>query len=218
MKALLIKDWKLLKGQKQFFIVVCVIALAFLMTHTNPSFVISYVTVMFSVFTTSTLQYDDYEKGMSYLLTFPVSRKEYVLEKYLFGVINMAAVSGVMLVAACAASKFRGLDTDMELMLVSAVSAMLVAVMFIIFTIPVQLKFGAEKSRIAWMAIFMVVFIIAFGGARLLKASGRSLDDVFGWLDEVSVGVLACTGLGISMVLMICSILLSIKFMEAREF
>ena len=55
MKGLLIKDVKLLKNQKQFFLVICIIGTLFLVTSNDPSFVITYMTLMFSIFTLSTM-------------------------------------------------------------------------------------------------------------------------------------------------------------------
>lgn len=218
MKALLIKDWKLLAGQKQFFGIVSIIALGFLITNYNPAFVISYVTIMFTIFTISTLQYDDYENGMSYLLTLPVDRKEYVIEKYLFGIMSSVIISVIMLAASWAAVQMRGLEADWESMLVAMISAIVIAIGILVFTVPIQLKFGAEKSRIAWMAGIMIAFVIAFVGVRLLKMSGDSLGEIFGKLEELSPGTLIGGALGGVLVLTVVSILISIKILEKKEF
>ena len=44
MKGLLIKDLKLLKGQKNFFVVLIVIAIVLSVSMSSPSFVIGYMT------------------------------------------------------------------------------------------------------------------------------------------------------------------------------
>lgn len=218
MKALLMKDWKLLKGQKQFFMVVGFIALVFLMTSENPSFVISYVTVMFTVFTISTVQYDEYEKGMSYLFTLPVNRKEYAAEKYIFGVICAVASGCIMAAASCVIAILRGLEVDLEIILIADVSAVLIGILFMAFAVPVQLKFGSEKSRIAWMATFMVVFILVLVGSKLVEILDLNVSNLLGWVDEVSMGVVAGAAFGICAVLTVLSLLLSIWFLEKREF
>ena len=51
MKGLLIKDFKLLKNQKQFFLTVSMMGIIFLVVSNNPDFVISYITIMISIFT-----------------------------------------------------------------------------------------------------------------------------------------------------------------------
>ena len=75
MKGLLIKDFKILKGQKQFFAAVLIVMTVFLMTSTSLSFVISYITVIMAMLTLTTIGYDEHENRMGYLFTLPVSRK-----------------------------------------------------------------------------------------------------------------------------------------------
>ena len=78
MKGLLIKDFKLLKNQKQFFLIIGLITFMFLVTNDSPYFTITYATMMFSMFTMSTISYDEYDNGAAYLFSLPISRKGYV--------------------------------------------------------------------------------------------------------------------------------------------
>ena len=48
----------------------------------------SYCTLLMSFFTASTISYDEFNHGFFYLFSLPVSRKGYVAEKYLFGVLT----------------------------------------------------------------------------------------------------------------------------------
>ena len=50
MKGLLIKDFKMLKSQKQFFAIITLIGILFLATYNSMSFVISYITIVFAMF------------------------------------------------------------------------------------------------------------------------------------------------------------------------
>ena len=68
------------------FIGVYIIAIfCFLSTSAGPSFLISYVSVLAAVMALNTIASDDMDNGMPYIFTFPISRKEYVKEKYLLG-------------------------------------------------------------------------------------------------------------------------------------
>ena len=55
MKGLLIKDIKLMKNQKTFFVAMIFVGIMFLITQETPYFVIAYITTMFSMFTITTL-------------------------------------------------------------------------------------------------------------------------------------------------------------------
>ena len=80
MKGLLIKDFKLLKGQKNFFFIVCLVGVMLMVTSASPSYVISYMTFVFSMFTLSSVSYDEYDNGLAFLFCLPVTRKKYVRE------------------------------------------------------------------------------------------------------------------------------------------
>lgn len=57
MKAMLIKDWKLMKGQKQFGLTCDVFLAVFVVINDNLGFLISYMTLMASIFSISTVSY-----------------------------------------------------------------------------------------------------------------------------------------------------------------
>ncbi len=82
MKAMLIKDWKIMKWKKLFVLILCVFLAVFVVINDNPGFLISYMTLMASIFSISTVSYDEYNNGMVYLLALPISRSKYVEEKY----------------------------------------------------------------------------------------------------------------------------------------
>lgn len=218
MKALLIKDWKLLMSQKQFFLVTIVIVGAFLFTARNPAFVVSYATVMYTVFTISTISYDDYHNGMSFLMTLPVSRTDYVAEKYTFGILMGSGTSAVVMAAAAAVFKVRDTGLSAEELLLSVMTAMLVAVFFLAFTIPVQLKFGAEKGRMALMAVSMLCFVLVMGGAVLAERMGWKAGDLFEKVEEAPLGMVVCAmGAGCVCILLLSAVI-SLRVLKQREF
>ena len=102
MKGLLIKDFRLLKNQKNFFILVFVMAVFLTITGGDESspatFVLPYVGFVCSFFVLSTISYDEYDNGNAFLFTLPFDRKIYALEKYIFGIVTGGA--GLLLILA----------------------------------------------------------------------------------------------------------------------
>ena len=96
MKGLLIKDYKLMLGQKSFLGMAALMAVLYLIIYKDPIVAVIFITVMCTMFTVSTLSYDEYENGMAYLFTLPISRNTYVLEKYAFALVN-CIVTGVIM-------------------------------------------------------------------------------------------------------------------------
>ena len=218
MKGLLIKDFKLLKGQKQFFAAVLIVMTVFLMTSTSPSFVIIYITVMMGMLTLTTISYDEHENGMGYLFTLPVSRKGYVREKYLFGIMTTLPVLAVVSAIAFLVSGIRHIDFTVEEWGGAIMGSMLIVTMMLSLLIPIELKFGAERSRIAMTLVFggafAVVYIVAkaseFLGIDwkiwLDRLNGLDLPVVWGAFAVICGGALAI------------SYLFSLRFLMRREF
>lgn len=90
MKGLLIKDLKLIMTQKLLIFIVGGVSCYLLVTG-KAEFGMSYMAFILAILVINTINYDDHDNGMSFLLTFPISRKIYVIEKYLLGMILIAA-------------------------------------------------------------------------------------------------------------------------------
>jgi len=126
MKALLIKDLSYLKSSR---ILVIVPVVGLILSLSGGSFFITWVCIMAASMVQTTFTYDEFENGMSYLLTLPVSRRQYVRSKYLMALLCVAA----MICAALALTFV--LDAVMgraqEDLLTSAVTGLIVADLYI---------------------------------------------------------------------------------------
>ena len=109
MKGLLIKDYKLMLGQKSFLGMAALMAVLYLIIYKDPIVAVIFITVMCTMFTVSTLSYDEYENGMAYLFTLPISRNTYVLEKYAFALVNCIVTGVIMYAMACGSIKIRNI-------------------------------------------------------------------------------------------------------------
>lgn len=83
MKGLLIKDFRLLKGQVYFLLIVTGCVIVF-MINGSEAFGVAYVCSMVALLSLTTVSYDEYENGCAFLFTLPITKKDYVKEKYLF--------------------------------------------------------------------------------------------------------------------------------------
>lgn len=218
MKGLLIKDFKLLKNQKQFFLTVSMMGIIFLVVSNNPDFVISYITIMISIFTLSTISYDQYNNGMAYLFTLPITRKEYVREKYVFGLISTAASLAGVSAIAYAVVFAKSIEYTLEEWGATVISSFLIVIIMLAFTIPLQLKFEAEKSRMALLAVWGCLFIAIY----LMVYIGRKMGiDIEAILDSIFEAKLSTTIIAIILICIastIISYLISLKIIKKKEF
>ena len=79
MKGLLIKDFRLLKGQVHFLLIVTVCVIVF-MINGSEAFGVAYVCSMVALLSLTTVSYDEYENGSVFLFTLPITKKDYVKE------------------------------------------------------------------------------------------------------------------------------------------
>lgn len=83
MKGLLLKDIGLLKNMKVMIAIYFILGAIFSFTNTQFILGTCYVATFSGMLGIGTLSYDEYDNGNAYLLTLPITRKEYVLEKYI---------------------------------------------------------------------------------------------------------------------------------------
>ena len=77
MKGLLVKDLCLMATQKRFFILILGVGALLTFGGQDIIFVMGYMMMVFGLFSGSTISYDDMNHGMGFLMTLPVSRKQY---------------------------------------------------------------------------------------------------------------------------------------------
>ncbi len=217
MKGLLIKDFKLLQIQKKFFIALILLSLVTAFSGNDSFFVLPYLALILPSFALSTISYDEFDNGSSFLFTLPISRKGYVAEKYLFSVILgvIALVLGIIVALSIGAIQkdLRPLDILKAAPLSFAVMLLALSVM-----LPLQLKFGSEKGRIAKLLIFGGAVALIFATLKLFPTLGTK---AISWLNELStlnIYILVINTALIILAIFALSIIISIRIMEKKEF
>lgn len=216
MKGLLIKDMRILLRQKMTFLIVVLLGVFMSMNGGNASFSLGYMMVVSATMVVTTISYDYFERGMSFMFTLPVSRKSYVLEKYLLAVL-VELLMGVFAALIQLAGILLGNPADWMVFLITGVSCFVVAMIIIALYIPVYIKCGPEKSRVA---IFIVLGAIA--GITFLAAKVKLVQDaliaVVEVLGKLSAAQITAIGVVVFASIMAASIGISIKIMEKKEF
>ena len=218
MKGLFLKDLGLVKGQKQFFGVILIMMVLFTTAYTNFAFIIAYITVMVGILTLTTISYDEFENGMGYLFTLPVSRREYVAEKYLFSIMTTLPGLASVSVFSFAFSRIREIDFPVGEWVLSVVISFFLVTAVLSIVIPLQLRFGADKSRVALMIVWGTGIIAGYLGIKVCEALGidwkTGIDWIYGMKPAAALAGIAV----ICGILMVISYLFSLRFIEKREF
>ena len=161
MKGLLLKDWYLtIKYMRSFLIIIAAFLVASVFNPEN-SFFMAYPCIMLAMTPTTLYSYDDREKWTVYAQAFPVSRAQYVTEKYLFGAI-CTAIYLALLTLMHLLSGMEGLGDAVAITMSAGLLAS--AIM-----LPILFRFGAEKGRIAYLVFIGAVF----GGVGIAYVTNR---------------------------------------------
>ncbi|MBO5525053.1 MAG: ABC-2 transporter permease, partial [Roseburia sp.] len=194
MRGLLLKDFYLMAGQKRFFIIVFAIAVLFFLTGQNEEFIVGYVTMLCGIFAVTTIHYDEFNKGNIFLFTLPFQRKQYAVEKYLFGIIAGGAAWIASFAVVMVLGYGRG-ELDIREWGVPMLTYFLVLLLMLAVMIPIELKFGAEKGKLATFVLFFAVFGIFFLVTNASEEAGIDLSALAGQMNlaKLAVGAVLVT-------------------------
>nr|WP_288556450.1 ABC-2 transporter permease [uncultured Mediterraneibacter sp.] len=215
MSGLFEKDLRLLCQNRQTLVLFLMMA-GFLGLTQNGTFVLGYLSFTFSILLTSTISYDEMDQGFEFLMTLPVTPRTYVQEKYGFctvGVIFSVVLSGIIYLVA------KGIHGEQILLgeeLLTVLIFVPIVWCVIAIMVPIQLKFGAEKGRIA---IFMVYGGSAFLLYFVLKCIGEgSVKLMANYLNQLKPEVLLLGGFLLSGLVLMISYGISRRIMEKKEY
>ena len=211
MKGLLVKDLCILKLQKNVVLVLLAMCMVFMVFMKSPTYIVNLFPLYGFLVVLGTLTYDEFDRGYSFLFTLPVSRRGYVKEKYVFGLLFCGGIWILsVLISLIYVWITKEIPIDDALMVNYAVSIILVLV-FMGISIPVQLKYGNEKGRLAVVAI-------GVGGFQLAKFFDIDMTAVLRRIEKMGVGTISAIGCIVSVILMVISYKISVRIMEKKEF
>ncbi len=216
MKGLLVKDYLMLSAQRRFMLLALIMMIVFSVSANNGSFVIGYCAFMGGLMGTNSISYDEYNHGYSFLMTLPFTRKEYVLEKFIFCLSCVVLFSVVGALIALVGQMMRGLN-ETYLMSFGLTYLILIWIAFLITAImlPVQLHFGSERARIAFVIVMLSLFVLVIGGAKLAEVLPIQLDPIF---SQLSLPLVVGVGIGTLGVAFALSYSISLVIMQRKEF
>ena len=216
-KGLFIKDMKLMKNQKQFFAIMILCAMGFI-NFFEPDFLVTYMGVMCMFFVLSTISYDEFDNGNAFLFSLPISRKDYVLEKYLFGA---SVGTGAWLLAVAVTTVYqiwRNPVFSISDWLITSCLLLLLTLFFMAVLLPIQLKFGGEKGKMVMMLVYGGIFALVVLIGKAIEEFHLDVEAFLHWLDNLdSIPVLLTAGLILAAALGL-SYGISVKIVQKKEF
>lgn len=218
MKGLLVKDYRFLLGQKSSFLIFVALGLFFVLTGEEISFGVSYAMIFAAIFATSSITYDSMENGMAYLLTLPIQKKMYVIEKYLFSLAIIILMGVIMCAIILGGSLFGGAVYETEVIVEALVTAFTMAVVMMSIMIPIYVIFGAEKARIAVMVIAGIIAVVVLVMSKCSEGIKEKAMELLVKLDGLSELESTLLLAGIFVVILAVSMIITMKGLEKKEY
>lgn len=216
MRGLLEKELLLLKGQRNFFLILLVITV-FLGFNSSDNFVTTYLTFCAGFLTISSFGYDDNGNCMPFLMTLPVSRQLYVKSKYVFGalVTSTGWLCG-MVITLFVAFVRRQMPASEDLAF--QVVWLLLWMIVISFTLPPMFKYGAEKGRMVLLAVMLVFLAVGYVGAKAAVWLGIDIDTAASALSGFGAAALMAAVAVLAVVMGLISYSISAKIVRNKEY
>ena len=217
MLGLIEKDMRLTFARKQTLLIFFIMALVMGISM-DGSFIVGYLTMLAAVISIGTISYDEYDNGFAFLMTLPFGRKTYVREKYLFCLIMSTAAwcIGAVLYFIGNTVRRSGVNMVEELPMLIA----LIPVMYLssALMIPIQLKYGSEKSRIALFILFGCIAVLIFGAKTFFSSMENPITELIQTIENLSPTVILLTVITVCALASGVSYMLSIRIMGKKEF
>lgn len=217
MKGLLVKDFRLMKGQKNFLVLLFIMIAFVFISGMDASFFMGYLPFLFMIAAMSTITYDEFDNGMAFLMVLPISRKLYVQEKYLVGGLLgfTGLASAFVLFLISEINKGSSMTFTQYVLLFLCFLAFVI--LFLCLMIPIQLKFGSEKGRIVLFIIFFGIIGIVFLVSKITDKIPAQVMEVFRGIQKLPFGILAALAVGIYILALFISLKISLGIMEKKE-
>lgn len=215
MRCLIEKDIRLVFTRKSSIFIFLLTGAIFTWSF-SVSYSGAYITELGTILAISTISYDDLDNCMAFILTLPCTRKQYVLEKYLF-VYGFSSIAGIVgMVIIITSNLVRGIPVDADIILEILASEVTIMIVTGGLMIPLQLKFGPEKSRVVFLVIIGIIFVIGFLLQKIIDL-GMLLDSVANTVENMSITGICITMVVVLFVISIVSFMISTRIMENKE-
>lgn len=218
MKGLFVKDIALMKNNKRLLSIIFFTIIFLMITGVNGGFLMGYVPFICCTLTMGTISYDEYENGLPFLLTLPISRKEYVKEKYFLGLFTGGIGFVLSAIAATVIQWIKTPQMDIFQWILLCGCFLIFLAIFLALMIPIQIKYGSDKGKIVFLGTFLILIALSYLSTKILKKFSFDFDGVKQFLAGISDWQFFIAGMVLAVAVLSISYFISVHIMEKKEF
>lgn len=217
MIGLLLKDFLLMANQKSYFLFIVTLGIIISFTLGSATFVVGYIILVFGLSALNTISYDEMDNGYAFLFTLPISRADYVKEKYVYGILSSFLATFFAIVIGIGANLFM---THMEItdIILTGIFSFLTVLIFLAINIPVRFRFSSDKARfvvISIMGIFLGT-IVYLGSSGIF--SGNEVTIALSILGGLTVTLRVLVAFAVIFLMLTISYFISVYIMRKKDF
>ena len=219
-RGLLIKDLCLMREIRKLLLIILFVTVIFIFNGTSSTFLTGYIMIIIAFLVGMTISYDEMNNGLAFLMTLPVTRRQYVAEKFICGLLSLFLGFVYAMVVAVIQSMIGNSAPDLKESIMTAVLFAVIGVIALSFSIAIDLKFGVEKGRVMLILGFMVIFFLFYMGVAFLERNFLEKKEAFlQWFNTIFEGSKiypVCAV--ICAVVLLVSFFASCRILEKKEF
>lgn len=223
MKTLLVKDYRILMTQTKSLFILLIVGVIMVISNLDIDFLTGYMMMIAMILSLGTVNYDEFDNGMAFIMILPASRKTYAVEKYVLTFINIVLCAVAMLIVYSITKgfihwQFRTVD------MISVTAGWICGIMLAASVmIPLYLKFGAEKRRVVMMILWGVLAVVAIGGKKIMEVAANqegmnAINDFFAKISTLNPAVLEVAVIVVLAMVIFFSMGISVRIMKKKEF
>lgn len=198
MIGLVHKDFLVMRKQLSYYLIFVVLYAGLTVAGVFTPFILPGIVVLVGMMLPmSSVGYDDQARWDKYAAATPAGRTGMVAARYLSALIVLVAGSALILVLMLVLGLTGLIDSPPVESIAAVLACLCAALVFDAVILPILIKFGAEKSRI----ISIIIFVSVFGGAMLITQLAKNMGPGGGvafpaWLSAALPVVLALVAVG----------------------
>lgn len=177
----------------------------------NPTFLNMLFGMIIVLTVYQVMAYEDMNGIDNIISVMPVKKKEYVLSRYLMGIIALFISIIIVSIEYFVALKLNQNLISLDVLLVTGGTVGVIAMCIVI---PILLKFGINKGRTVTILVVMILMMIPSGVIGYLAESPEAMEKTIEMINNVGIPLITFV---LNFVVLAISATISIKIYENKE-
>ena len=159
-RGLLIKDLCLMREIRKLLLIILFFTVIFIFNGTSSTFLTGYIMIIIAFLVGMTISYDEMNNGLAFLMTLPVTRRQYVAEKFICGLLSLFLGFVYTMVVAVIQSMIGNSAPDLKESIMTAVLFAVSDCAFFLHRYRSEVWSGERKSYVDFRVYGHLLFIL----------------------------------------------------------